>query len=368
MLGRVLLVCLVLSPPCLAAETTVSVVDASGQPVAGAEVTLHVGWTRYALTPGFDRWFAVETKKGTTAADGRCAFSGLPAGTVATAYVKTAQAVGVARGAGDLQVKLGAFGALKGKVLGKRQELKALRIWVRGGHGLGSGEATVDKKKGTFVVEGLTPGPARIFLKASNFDVARRDVELVAGKTAKAKAFKYRGKFAPSADPLVDCLKVKLIDSNGQPVPDVQLIWSSRWMDGGMNSDADGVVKLAGGAVAIGGPPYLLRLQSLKGKRAVFQGMLGKVKRGVAIVELQLLLKVDGTVKRGGAALDKYRLLVVGEGTSPRVYIAGVEEGKFTLTLPAGRCRVVVGTADGKFHEQQVAFTASRSSYELALK
>ena len=46
-------------------EISGAVVDANGNPVAGVQVRLEAGWTRYNL-PGFDGWYGVETKQGTT--------------------------------------------------------------------------------------------------------------------------------------------------------------------------------------------------------------------------------------------------------------------------------------------------------------
>ena len=124
-------------------------------------------------------------------------------------------------------------------------------------------------------------------------------------------------------------------------------------MDGGMDSDEEGLVRLAGGGVAIGGPPYLLRLQSLKGKRGFFEGALKKTVKGTAVVEVRPLAEVTGSVSVAKAGVEKYRLLVVGPGERPRVYdTASVENGKFTVFVPRGKCRFVVGTPDGMTREE----------------
>ena len=350
---RTLLALLLLFLVASADEISGAVVDGNSNPVAGVQVRLEAGWTRYDL-PGFDGWYGVETKKETTGDDGRFTFADLPAGTVATVLVSAGAGVGWAKGTKNLEVKLGPPGSVRGKVLGKRQELKGLRVWVRGGMWLGSGEGTVDKKTGVYEVHGLMPGTVRVHIKANNFDVAVRDVEVAAGKTAKVKSVRFSGKFLAPRGPLVDCLKAKLIDLDGKPVRDVQLVWSSRWMDGGMSSDREGIVKLAGGGVAIGGPPYVLRIRSLRGKERVYSGVLRKIKRGTAIVELRPLHAIRGTVKRGDAAVERYRVAVVGPGAKPLLFWGTVKDGEYTVHVPPGPCRFVIGTADGRLHDRAV--------------
>lgn len=368
---RSLVLVLLFAVPCRAEDgTTVAgvVVDEKGSPVAEATVTLHVGWARYALTPEFDRWYAIETKTATTGDDGRFSVADLPKGTVATAYVNTGKAIGVAQGKGELNVHLAPPGGVQGKVTGKRQELKAVRIFVQGGMGLGTGRATVDKKTGKYKVGGLPLGPGRVFVSLDNWTLARFDVEIPPEKPAKVKTAKCVGKFLPTADPQVDVTKARLVDAQGKPVPKVQLSWSSRWMDGGMSSDEDGIVKLAGGGVAIGRPPYYLRLSHLRAEQGAFRGVFKKVKRGVAIVELQPLREVKGTVNRAGAAVEKYRLIVVGPGEPARIRLANVEDGAFNVWVPDGNCRFVIGTVDGKVQEQAVAVTPDSGTLEIQLE
>jgi hypothetical protein len=337
---------------CGAGEITGVVLGEDGSPVVGAEVTVEIGKARYALTPEHDRWVAVETRTATSGADGRFKLADLPEGAVATASVKGTGTFGVAQGAGPLEVKLAPAGSVKGKVIGKGNDLKQLRIYVVGGMGLRGEEGEIDKRTGAYEVTGLAPGPGRVHVKRGNWDVARYDVEILPGKDAKVPNTKIKeGARLPTADPEVEVTSVKLVDPQGSPMPGVQLIWSSAWMDGGMDSDKEGVVLLAGGGVAIGGPPYLLRLQSLRGKEGVFEGAIKKTLKNVAVVELRPLAEVTGTVTVAKAAAEKYVLLVVGPGEKPRVYAAQVENGRYTVHVPRGKCRFVVGTVDGKTRE-----------------
>jgi len=367
--ARVFSALLVLAALCLAGEITGVVLDGQGRPVPAVRVQLEIGKAHYALTPEFDRWCAVERKTAQTGEDGRFAFAELPEGAVGTVFVRTGEAIGVARGSGALEVKLGPPGVVKGKVRGKRSDIKRLRVYVRGGDGLGGVEGVVDKRTGKYEIRGLAPGSGRIFLKRNNFDVARQTVAIEAGQATTLKTIKITGKVLPSPDPTVDCTKAKLVDGNGKPVPGVQLRWSSRWMDGGMASDEDGIVRLAGGGVAIGGPPYRLRVQTLEGKERTYRGQLRKVRAGTAIVELRPLQVVTGTVKRGDAAVERYVLFVVGPGATPRVYTARVEDGAFAVHLPDGTSRFVIGTADGRTQEHEFEVKAgSATTHEIVLK
>lgn len=343
---------LLLTSLCRAADVAGVVLDEEGNPAAGVEVTVDAGRARYALTADFDRWLAVETRTATTGADGRFSVADLPDGAVATAYAKGKGTFAIAEGAGPLELRLAKAGAVKGKLVGKGNDLKELRIYVVGGRGLSGEGGEVDKRTGAFEIEGLAPGPGRVHVMRGNWDVARHDVEILAGKTAAVPNTKIKeDALLPSPDPMVEVLTAKLVDPQGNPMAGVQLIWSSRHMDGGMDSDRDGLVKLAGGGVAIGGPPYLLRLQSLSSKQGAYEGALKKTLKGTAVVELRPLAEVTGTVSVAKANVDKYLLLVVGPGEKPRVYTAAVENGKFTAHLPRGKCRFVVGTADGKTRE-----------------
>ena len=158
------------------------------------------------------------------------------------------------------------------------------------------------------------------------------------------------GKPRPGPDPQVDCLKAKLVDGAGTPLPGVQLIWSSRFMDGGMASDDKGIVKLAGGGVAIGGPPFMLRLAQVRGKERTYSGELDRVRGGVATVTLQPLHAITGTVKRGTEAVERFHIVGVGPGKRPYAYAGTVADGRYTVLLPRGACRVAIGTVDGELH------------------
>jgi hypothetical protein len=200
--------------------------------------------------------------------------------------------------------------------------------------------------------------------------VARVPVQVTAGEETRVKALRVTEDFLPVADPLVDVLKVRLVNADGRPVSGVQFIWSSRWGDGGMDSDAEGIVRMAGGGVAIGGPPYRLRLANLRQGTSAFRGVLKAGRGGTAIVEVHPLVEVGGTVSHRGKAVDLYRLYVVtDDGKTSRVFPATVEKGRYSVHLPDGSWRVVVVTADGVLHETtlQVAPSGSPQAHDVDL-
>ncbi len=65
--------------------------------------------------------------------------------------------------------------------------------------------------------------------------------------------------------------------------------------------------------------------------------------------------------------MEHYRLLVIGPGQTPRVYWPTREEGAFTISLPAGTCRFVIGTVDGKTQEHQIEIKPGQAPIELLL-
>ena len=337
-----------------------TVVDPEGKPVADVEVLMRVGLARYALTPHYDEWlFVGQQLKAKTDDAGKFTFTNLPDGAVGSVYVQTTGGAGFAQGTADLKVQVQELGSLKGKVSGKRQQLKGVRVWVRVCRGFSSAETKPDPKTGRYAVPGIAAGDARVFVKNHNFNLAIHDVEVVPKKTISVKSAKFTEKYIAGTDTLVDATKIKFVDAKGKPLQGIRMWWSSRFMDGGMNSDADGVIKMIGGAVAIGGPPYILRYASLEKDKVPMLGTFKKVKRGVAIVEVGTMVKLTGTVKVGDDAVEHFRLAVVGPAKTERVYHAHVADGSFTVYVPAGKCRFVVGTVDGKLRTKSQAVQAA---------
>jgi hypothetical protein len=344
--------------------------DAGGNPVAGASVALEIGRTRLSLTEDLDRWDAVRTDRATTGGDGSFSFADVPAGAALLVWAKTDAGFASATASEDeVALTLAPLGAVSGRLNGKASHWKGLRAVVFGGSGLAHVEGKVDEETGKFEVAGVVPGDAVLRIYRSNFEIARQPIQVAPGPATKAKPIRVTEEVSPDVDPLVDVLKVRLVDAQGRPQPNVQLIWSSHWMDGGMNSDDDGVVRLAGGGVAIGGPPYKLRLGLLDGGSSSFRGVLKGTRAGTATVEVQPLVEVTGAVARAGDPVALYRLHAVTDDGLPRLRTASVEGGRYKILLPPGRARVAVLTVDGVVHESaiDVASGTAPQTHDVAL-
>jgi hypothetical protein len=343
--------------------------DADGKPVAGIEVVLEVGRARIQLTEEFDRWESVRTDRATSDKDGGFKFADVPEGASLLVWAKNDVGFASAHAVPGVTLTLAPLGSVSGKVAGKSMLLKGLRVVALGGVGpYAAGQ--VDEDSGRFDVAGVAPGESRLHVYRGNFEVARIPIQVVGGEETKVKSVRVTETFLPVADPLVDVLRVRLVDSDGRPMRGVQFSWSSQWMDGGMNSDEEGIVRLAGGGVAIGGPPYRLRLSDLRLGTSVFRGAVtGGGKGGVATVQLESLSEVTGTVSVGGKARDLYRLYAVTDGKAPRAHTATVEKGRYSIHLPEGSCRIVILTADARLHEGtvQVASSNSPTSRDITL-
>jgi hypothetical protein len=308
----------------------------------------------------------VRTDRAKTGPDGAFRFAGVPEGSLLV-WARTEDGFASAPGGPDVALTLVPLGSVSGKVAGKPSLLGGARAIVWGGFGR-SVEARVDEDSGRFDVARVPPGEAWLSVYRNNFEVARVPVQVVPGEATKVKAVRVTEEFLDDGDPLVDVTRVRLVGSEGRPVAGVQLVWSSRWMDGGMDSDAEGIVRLAGGGVAIGGPPYRLRTGALGGDETPYHGVLKGERGGVAVVEIHPLVAVSGTVSVGGKPAPLYRLHAVTGGKAPRVRTATVEKGRYAVRLPEGTSRVVVVTPDGVLHEGSLDVAGSdAATHDLAL-
>jgi hypothetical protein len=320
------------------------------KPVAGIEVHLEIGRARYALTEDFVVWGSVRTDHVSSGADGTFKFADLPEGASLVLWAKSADGFASATGAANATLQLAPLGRVSGKLVGKPAQLKGARVGVSGAFGPWT-QGKVDEESGRFEVGGLVPGEATLHVQRGNFEVARAPVQVTSGEETKVKPVRIPDGFLPVADPLVDVLRVRLVDPRGRPVKGVQFVWSSQWGDGGMSSDDEGIVRLAGGGVAIGGPPYLLRLSYLQQDTNRLRGVVKGEKGGTVTVEVNALAEVSGTVTLARKRLDLYRLYAVVGDKRPQVLAAKVEKGRYSLHLPEGSHRIVVGAVDGTLHE-----------------
>jgi hypothetical protein len=347
---------LVLAPLVLARDAVeVRVVRADGSPGADLAITAQVGLARFALAEDFERWLSVKELEARTGADGRARFDALPPSARVTVYTRGEREAALAEGSAESEIvlTLQPTGTLAGKVTSK----KSLQGWsVRAVGPRGFDDRKVELGSGgEWELRDLPSGEIDLELRLGNWTALRKTVEVKPEKSTKVPALKPGEEFLTGADPLVDVRKVRLVGKDKKPMAGTQFCWSSPWMDGGMATDEEGEVLLDGGGVAIGPPPFVLRLAYVGGGFGDDPGFLGKlvgVQRGTAVIEASLVLDpLLLTVTRAGSRLDPFQALAVTGGDEPRVWQAKLENGVLRFLVPPGPVRLVVGTADGRICE-----------------
>ncbi|MSR63299.1 MAG: hypothetical protein EXS08_12725 [Planctomycetes bacterium] len=353
-------------------QTEVRVLRPDGRAAAAAKVTCQVGLARFALSADFERWSALQRLEAESDAGGAAHFAVEP-GARLTVFARQGNLAGwvesVAEdGAGTpLALTLQPTGELDGK-LSSRRSLRGYTLRASAARGgetrnleLGSDEE--------WTLSDLPSGEIELELRYGNWLALRKSATVVAGKKTKVPVLKVGEEFLLGPDPLVDAQKIRLIGADKKPVAGRKMAWSAPHMDGWMPSDEEGEIALVGGGVMIGPPPFVLRLGSLGiDQEERFLGKLVGVKSGTALVEVgprlePLLVKVT----RGEKALARFQLFAVSGGEEPRVWYGKLEGDAFRVLVPPGELRLVVGTADGKLHEEKLVKPAGEFAYEVRL-
>ena len=358
-------------------EIRVVVVDERGEPVAAARVELRVGRILLDVNPGLPYWAHLLERESTTDNEGMAAFSGLPPGSVGVAHVRAGQLLGVEAGAGEIRLQARPTMVGKGKVRAKRQLLsRGLTVKAYGPYGTLLGEAPVDGR-GAYEFHGLPTGEVELRLMEDTWPLARKTVEIEAGNRARLPALEATdGAYVPRQGPMVDVRSVVLVDDERKPVPDVRLEWTSRYMWGAMPSDENGEVKLIGGGVSIGGPPYRLLLSDLEGEDGHYWGWLKKVSRGQAVVQVERTYPVTGRVLSKQGKLSSFLVWGIVEAPDgPLAQLTNaawerrrVTDGSFALFLPAGEHRIAIGAPDGTLRIFPCQVSTEEEPQELTLE
>jgi hypothetical protein len=354
----------------------VRVLDPDGKPVADVAVVAQVGLARLALAEDFERWVAVKKIEAQTDAEGRATLAGVPEGARLTVFARSGAAAGLVEGPGGagadaLELRLQPTGALKGKVA-RRRGLAGYSVVVVGPRGFERTEAILEDDEWSAL--DLAPGELEVEVRYWNWLAARELVTLEPGKgtakkPVKVKALALGDGFLLGADPFLDVRKVRLVDADGKPVRGVKMAWSGPSMDGWMPSDAEGEIPLVGGGVAIGPPPFVLRLASVGiDQEEKFLGELVEIERGTAIVRVaEPLEELTVRVTRAGAPVSDFGLwAVTGEEDEARVW-HGRDGGEHTVRVPCSELRLVVLTPDGVVHAERLVRAAGTAEHVVAL-
>lgn len=331
----------------------VQVLEPAGTFAADVRVEAHVGLVRYALAPDFDRWIAIEKHEGRTDDAGRVSFDAIPAGAQVTVFARSEGLAGIVDwDSGPCELVLQPTGAVRGKVSAKKVQLRYYKLEVVGLRGLDKKELELDSK-GNYELEDVPVGDVELRVRLGGWLAGRGKAQVKSGKKAKASTVKITDEFQMGADPLVDVAKVRLVDESGEPMADISFTWNGPRMWGGMHTDDEGVVLMAGGNVAIGPPPFVLRLGRIgadQGQR--YLGRLVNVKRGTANVEVVARLqKLRVALRRNGKFVRRFKLFAVTGGDSQRVWQGQSVDGDYELYVPPGPLKLFLGTLDGELHE-----------------
>ena len=364
---------LLLLAPLLHAQESVEVrvLRPDGSPAGDLEVAARVGLAHFTLAEDFDRWSSVRTLEERTKADGRARFAGLPPSSRVTVFARTEGLAGLAEGpaGGELVLTLAPTGALAGKVATKLS-LRGYSVQAVGAHGLDVRKVELGSD-GEWELDGIPCGEVVLELRLGNWTALRKTVEVKPGKPVKVPALKLGEEFLIGADPLVDVRRVKLVGTDKKPLVKTMFCWSSPWMDGGMPADEEGEVQLEGGGVAIGPPPFVLRLGSVGGgfgQEPTHLGKLVGIQRGTAVVEAALALEpLTLRVLRSASPIEAFQAFAVTGADEPRVWHGKLEGGAARFLVPPGPLRLFVGTADGRVTEQAYEKGPGASEHALTV-
>ena len=349
----------------------VRVVRADESPVAGLQVVAQVGLAHFKLAEDFDRWSSVRRLEGQTDGEGRVRFTDLPPSSRVSVFARGEGLAGMAEGSpeGEIVLTLQPTCAVTGKVTSK-QSLRGYSAQVMGPRGFDSRKVDLDSD-GEWELQDVPCGEVDLELRLGNWTALRKTIAVKPGKPTKVPALKLGDAFLTGADPLVDVRKVKLLGKDKKPLAGMMFCWSAAWMDGGIPADEEGEVLLEGGGVMIGPPPFILRLGSVGGGFGQDPRYLGKflgIQRGTALVEASAALDpLTVTVARGGTRVDVFQLFAVSGGDEPRVWAGKLDSGAARILVPPGALRLVVGTADGRIHEEELVKEPGSVDHPLEL-
>lgn len=326
---------------------------ADGEPAAGADVRLELGVAPAAEEAG-RRWVSVDSRNATTDAEGRFSFPDVPYGATGELFVSHEGLFARAPAEDFSTLDLAPGGSLRVALRVPPALEKNLRVYYHGDgwhrddwKDPGGALGRPDLEDGVFVRENVPPGPGTLVFQHGNWPVKRMPVDVRSRQTTELRPVEIVDAPPEGPDPLVDARTARLVDDTDWPMEGVRLTWSSPWADGRSPSSLNGEVRLFGGGVSIGGPPFLLRLGKLEGPDRSYAGRLVGTEGEVATVCLTPLRKIEGALTRRGGPLGPVRLTFRTGGEDGRVYRGRIEDGQYELEVPPGPGEILVQTVEG---------------------
>ncbi|WP_224364578.1 carboxypeptidase regulatory-like domain-containing protein [Hyalangium versicolor] len=207
------------------------VVDAQGQPAAGAEVLVS-GRVPEVTTTGSGGGFSVEVEAGSHTVSAR---RGNEAGALDKPLV-----ISPGKTVREVRIQLGQSAVLRGKVLarGTGSPVPGARVDVSPYGSSGDCGRAVTDDAGLFSVEGLAPGSYDLVVSASGFATLSRRALTVSSGDQFPVELQLAGTGA---------VEGSVRDSTGQPVARAQVVSNSRWgdaIDSEARTDAEGHYRL----------------------------------------------------------------------------------------------------------------------------
>jgi hypothetical protein len=309
------------------------VVDAQGNPAAGAEVQVS-GRVPEVTTSGSGGGFSVEVEAGTYTVSAR---RGGEAGSLDKSLI-----VSAGKTVRDVRIQLGQGSALEGRVVARSTGAPVAGASVDVspyGHNGDSGRAVTDGS-GNFSVGGLAPGSYDLVVSAPGFSTnTRRALTVSAGERFPIE-IQLTGTGA---------VEGQVRDSAGQPVAGAQVVGGDRWagslssMPAESRTDAEGRYRLEG--LSVGSQSITARREgaTLGASQRV------SIKEGVtaqADFTLEETGTVEGVIRAASGSLPAEQLLVLAfpqhRGRGPSFSFTDFRPieadpgGSFRLVLPPG--------------------------------
>ncbi|KAA3609577.1 MAG: hypothetical protein DWQ01_09615 [Planctomycetota bacterium] len=342
----------------------------------GVEIQAHLGLARFELSPEESFWRACRKYTRKTDSSGKASFDNFPKDGHVTVFARVDSWFGMASGpCQDMDVVLQEGGSLVGKVKGKKLDFRFYSVVVLCENGFTIPSTPVNHKTGEFEILGVPPGRVEVRLQKGRWIAQSKEAKVVAGKQKKIVGFKITDEFQLAADPMVDTSKVVIQDASGKPQKGVRMWWSAPHLDGANRTNEDGEIRMAGGNVSIGPPPFVLRLASLEKGDQRFLGEFRRVKRGRAYVRMtEPLYLVKGQVTWQGEGTPYHLVYARTQGKNPRHWWKNLGEveidkskGEFYFYLPEGEHQILASSVDGEVLVHDLVVTASEETPTVTL-
>jgi hypothetical protein len=343
--------------------------DEDGAPVAGTAVMLDLGRQRFDLRDGQSVWMAAAHRVIRSSADGSFAFTGIPGdarvhlvslglsedrgptGWTERACVLRGAAREMSRQTIELRLRIPDRSAT-GEIVAPDP---TIQVGAESGDGWILSHGRLENGSGRFTLEGLMPGEARLLFNYGNFSLESREMKVPLGQHLDLGRLELpRSHAQTAAHPELNVSLIRLVDKEGKPLSGYRFTFSTPAADAQGGTDDNGELRLKGGGLYIGEPPFRMYLDDIErvSDEKRFFGTASE--RGdTATITVSPMTRVRLSFQR--AASPVRDLVVLAKGREPSTW-ASLEQkdAEFEGWLPPGRCRVHLGTVQGTLVEKEL--------------